>query len=109
LKQEDQMLLTVEKVMILKSVNIFAEIPDAVLAEVASIIEEVDIKKGELVFRKDDFGRSMYIIVDGKTRVHVGSKTIDVLGPRDVFGEMAALDPEPRSAGGPPPSNGPMN
>jgi CRP-like cAMP-binding protein len=40
----------------------------------------------------------MYIIVRGKMRVHDGEKELAVLEDRTVFGELAALDPEPRSA-----------
>jgi CRP-like cAMP-binding protein len=40
----------------------------------------------------------MYVIVDGKVRVHDGERLLNYLGERDVFGEMALLDPEPRSA-----------
>ena len=38
------------------------------------------------------------IIVDGKTRVHDGGRTLNYLGGGDVFGEMAVLDTEPRVA-----------
>ena len=40
----------------------------------------------------------MYIIVDGLVRVHDSECTLNYLGKEDVLGEMAALDPEPRSA-----------
>jgi CRP-like cAMP-binding protein len=40
----------------------------------------------------------MYAIVDGRVRVHDGERTLTFLGKHDVFGEMAVLDPEPRSA-----------
>ena len=92
------MLLTIEKVIILKSVSIFAEIPDESLVEVASILEEVEFKAGEEILRKGDLGTSMYIIVNGRVRVHVEDMEMTTLGEREVFGELAALDPEPRSA-----------
>ena len=40
----------------------------------------------------------MYVVVSGKMRAHVGGHTLNELGERDVFGEMALLDPEPRVA-----------
>jgi CRP-like cAMP-binding protein len=40
----------------------------------------------------------MYVVVDGRIKVHSGEKTLTELGPHGVVGEMAALDPEPRSA-----------
>lgn len=92
------MLLTLEKVVILKSVSIFSDTPEELLAEVASILGEVEVGANETIIEKGEIGRSMYIIVDGSVRVHDGDRTIAELGPRDIFGELAALDPEPRSA-----------
>ena len=92
------MLLTLEKVIILKSVSIFAETTEEVLADVAWHLEELTFQPGEPIFKKGDIGKSMYIIVEGRVRVHDGDKIIAFLKTRDVFGELSALDPEPRSA-----------
>jgi CRP-like cAMP-binding protein len=92
------MLLTIEKVIILKSVSIFAETPEGILADLASTIEELILQPGEAIFEKGDIGQEMYIIVSGRMRVHDGDKAIAFLTMRDVFGELAALDPEPRMA-----------
>ncbi len=92
------MLLTIEKVMILKSVDIFSATPEEDLIEVANIVEELEVKAGEDVIRKGEIGTSMYIIVEGKMRVHDDGRELAILGRREVFGELAALDPEPRMA-----------
>jgi hypothetical protein len=98
-KQGDEaMLSTVEKVLILKTVPVFHQTPDHVLAEVAGLLEEVDVSENENIFVQGDTGDSLYVIVDGKVRVHDGGRVLNYLGERDVFGEMALLDPEPRSA-----------
>lgn len=92
------MLLTIERVIILKSVGIFSEVPEEDLVEVASIVEEVEVEAGKEIIKKGDIGTSMYIIVKGRAKVHDGEKVIAELPERTVFGELAALDPEPRSA-----------
>ena len=92
------MLLDIEKLLILKTVPIFAEAPDYVLAQVIPILEEQEFEAGQRVFDKGDLGTSMYIIVSGKVRVHIEERELTVLGERQVFGELALLDPEPRSA-----------
>jgi CRP-like cAMP-binding protein len=92
------MLLTIEKVAILKSINIFAETPDYVLASVAAITDELDVLPGETLIREGEYGDCMYILVDGQVRVHRGERTILTLGPGKSVGELAVLDPEPRSA-----------
>ena len=92
------MLSRIEKMLILKTVGIFVETPDDVLAEVAALLDEVEVPAGAAIFQQGDAGTSMYIIVDGEVRVHDGAHTLNHLSARDVFGEMALLDPEPRSA-----------
>jgi CRP-like cAMP-binding protein len=92
------MLSTVEKVLILKTVSMFSRTPDNVLADVAELLEEVDVSENETIFSKGDSGDSLYMILDGKVRVHDDGRLLNYLGERDVFGEMALLDPEPRLA-----------
>ncbi len=87
-----------EKVMILKTVSIFAATEDSVLSEIASILKQLEVRAGEQIFAEGDHGTSMYIIVSGRVRVHNGERTLNELGARAVFGEMAMLDPEPRIA-----------
>ena len=92
------MLLTIEKVALLKSIDIFAETPDPVLASVAAIVEEVLVEPGETFIREGERGDSMYVIIEGEVRVHNGDRTILLLGPGKSVGELAVLDPEPRVA-----------
>lgn len=97
-KGDPAMLSTVEKVLILKTVSMFSQTPDDVLADVANLLEEMEIQADEAIFKKGAPGDSMYIIVDGKVRVHTEERLLNYLGESDVFGEMALLDPEPRLA-----------
>ena len=89
---------TIERVMILKSVPVFANASEQILAGIAPLLEEVHFAAGETLFRRGDIGNSMYVIVTGRVRVHDGERTIFHLGERDTVGELAVLDPEPRSA-----------
>jgi AAA family ATP:ADP antiporter len=97
-KGGEAMLSTIEKVITLKTASIFAGTPDEILAEVASLLEEVELREGETIFEKGDAGNCMYIIIGGQVRVHDGGRTLNYLGEGDVFGEMAVLDTEPRVA-----------
>ncbi|MDX2160007.1 MAG: cyclic nucleotide-binding domain-containing protein [bacterium] len=93
-----QMLSIIEKVIVLKTVDMFAQTPDDVLAEVAQLLGEVRLAPGEPLFEMGDLGTSMYIVVTGQLRVHDGDYTLDLRNERQVVGEMALLDPEPRTA-----------
>jgi CRP-like cAMP-binding protein len=92
------MLLTIEKVLILKSVGVFSDISERGLVDAATVLEELRAEPGESIFMKGDTGNCLYIVVEGAVQVHDGEKAIATLGPGEVFGELAALDPEPRMA-----------
>lgn len=92
------MQVPLEKLSTLKTVAMFAETSDEILVEIVGLLGETFVSAGQTIFNQGDLGTSMYIIVDGRVRVHDGERTLNFLGTRDVFGEMAALDPEPRSA-----------
>jgi CRP-like cAMP-binding protein len=89
---------TVEKVLFLKSVDLFRGLPGEELAQIAEIAEEVAISEGGIVFSVGDMGDALYIVLEGKVRVYNGEKTIAEIGERECVGEMAVLDSEPRSA-----------
>jgi CRP-like cAMP-binding protein len=95
---EARPMLTIEKVIILKTVGVFSRTPEATLAQVAQLLEEVEVPAGQQIFAKGEAGDSLYIIIEGQVRVHDGERVLNLLGERDVFGEMALLDPEPRLA-----------
>jgi len=92
------MLLTIEKVLILKSVPIFASVPESQLVDLATIAETVEYAAGDNIMNQGDLGTSMYIVVNGRVRIFEGDKDLAEHGTRAVFGELAALDPEPRAA-----------
>jgi CRP-like cAMP-binding protein len=92
------MLSTIEKVLVLKMASIFAETSDEILADVAAIATVEQVTAGDRIFQQGEPGDSMFIIASGHVRVHDEGRELDDLGTGDVFGEMALLDPEPRSA-----------
>jgi GNAT superfamily N-acetyltransferase len=91
-------LLIVERVLLLKGASIFASVPDSQLVGVAERVEEVTLAAGEALFREGDPGSSLYVVIEGEAVVRHGDVIVRLLRPGDVVGEMAALDPEPRSA-----------
>jgi CRP-like cAMP-binding protein len=92
------MLSTVEKVLFLKSVDLFSKIPGEDLAQVAGIAQEVHYENGELIIQEGEMGDSMFLIIEGKVLVHRMTQQIAELVEKESFGEMAILDQDPRSA-----------
>lgn len=98
LEGDSTMLSALEKVLIMKTVAMFATTPENVLFELATLLKEIELTNGATLFEKGDQGDCMYIIVNGRVRVHDDGRLLNELGERDVFGEMAVLDAEPRVA-----------
>lgn len=92
------MLLTIERVIILKSINLFSEINENDLLSVATQLDELDYSEGSTIIKQGELGTSMYILVRGSADVIIDDKIVATIGENDIFGELAALDPEPRSA-----------
>lgn len=92
------MLTTVEKVLFLKSIDLFSQIPGEDLAAVALISTEEQREPGDEIFAEGEAGDALYLVIDGKVRVHKADRVIAELGERECFGEMAILDAAPRSA-----------
>jgi hypothetical protein len=95
---EAAMLTLIEKVILLRSVSIFAQTPDAVLAELAEALCQRRAARGEVLIHQGELDEAMYLIISGQVRVHEGDLTIAERGPGEIIGEMAVLDPAPRSA-----------
>ncbi len=92
------MITTVEKVLFLKSIDLFRALPGEELAQIAEIAEELPMGAGDQVFGEGEPGDALYIVVEGKVKVFKGERKLAELGERECFGEMAVLDSEPRSA-----------
>jgi CRP-like cAMP-binding protein len=58
---------------------------------------------GETVFHEGDTGQTLYLIVSGRVRIYVEAEdgqeaSVQVYGPGEFFGDLAAIDELPRSA-----------
>lgn len=93
-----QQLPLTEKVLLLKSLGIFKETPETILAELAPLMQEVKVTEGTVIFRENDHGDCMYIIFSGDIQIHIGKTTLAILHEKEVVGELSLLDAEPRSA-----------
>ena len=82
--------------------SIFHGVGPDVLAAAVDQLEWVSFPQRCNVFREGDAGDRLYIITSGRVKVACVSRNSDsliaVLGPSDVFGELALLDPGPRTS-----------
>lgn len=92
------MITSVDRVLFLKGVELFSELPGRELLNLATIADEVEYDEGEDIFQEGEPGDSLFVVVRGQVEVHREGRSIAILGSRETFGEMAILDSEPRSA-----------
>ena len=88
----------------LAKVPFFDGLTPEALAMIANVTTEETLAYGTRLFQYGDPGDKLYIILEGKVRISrevggMGEEALAVLGPGEVFGEMALLDESPRSAG----------
>ena len=91
-------MLLIEKVLILRSSEIFQNTPETDLVDIAGILEEVYVDNNTILFSKGDIGNCMYFIFKGKVSIHDGAHTLAVLEENEIVGELSVLDAENRSA-----------
>ena len=92
------MLSIEEKTLFLKKTRLFGKAPGHVLNDLVDKLQVLEMQPGEMVFKKGDEGTCMYIVQKGNVRIHDGDLVFTHFLPGDVLGEMAALDPQTRSA-----------
>jgi HEAT repeat protein len=97
-----------ERVLFLRKVALFAELPPPDLQPIAAIAEEHAFTDGDTIAHQGDPGDVMHIIVSGDVSVVVqsgpgtsgnGERVVAVRSSGDVVGEMAVITNEPRIAG----------
>jgi CRP/FNR family transcriptional regulator, cyclic AMP receptor protein len=57
-----------------------------------------EFQTGTTIFTEGTPGDVVYVILDGEVEIKVRNKHLDVLGPGEIFGEMALIDAQTRSA-----------
>ena len=89
---------TIERVVALQRVALFADVPGRTLAAVARRATEVAAEAGASVIVEGAVEDHLFTVVRGRLRVHHGDREVTTLGAGATVGELAALVPEPRSA-----------
>jgi CRP/FNR family transcriptional regulator len=88
---------------LLHRVPVFSALSPEELERVAQVVVPRRFSAGEVVFKEGDEGSTCYVVRSGRmraVRAHADGRTITLahFGAGDIFGEMAMLDGERRSA-----------
>jgi hypothetical protein len=92
----DAMSGIVEKVMALRAVDVFSEVPTEPLVRLAAIAEEASFAAGAPIYREGEASEAMYLVLDGRVELRAGGAGVHVAGAGEAFGTWALFDDEPR-------------
>jgi CRP-like cAMP-binding protein len=92
-----------DTIALLTRVPVFSTLSPEDLSQVALVVVPRRFEAGEVVFKEGDEGTTCYIVRSGQARAireHPDGRSITLahFAPGDIFGEMAMLDGERRSA-----------
>lgn len=88
---------------LLKRVPLFADLQEPDLAGLSKHLTRRAFHRATMIFHKDQAGDALYIVESGLIRIFLPTEagkelTVHHVGAGEVFGELALLDGQPRSA-----------
>lgn len=92
-------LATIERILFLKSADLFSQIASEDLVPVAHVAQEVHFDSGQIFIQQGDVGDCLYLLVDGEASINIrGVGQVATRQARQAIGEMAIISRQPRTA-----------
>jgi MFS family permease len=87
-----------DELRLLRASPVFAPVLPVALERLAARLEPMTVPAGTIVLHEGDVGDNVYLVADGRLEVVWNDRTVNVIEPGDIFGEMALLRDQPRNA-----------
>ncbi len=87
-----------DKTKLLSQVPLFAHLDGRALAQLATMVDEVDVVAGTVLMTEGRSGSEFFVIVEGSVDVTRGGQHLRSLAAGDFLGEIALVDHGPRTA-----------
>lgn len=71
----------------MRPIHVFRDLPEVIV-----------LSAGDYVFRKDEPGKTMYLVIEGEIDLLAGTKVVETATEGTFIGEMALIEEAPRSA-----------
>ncbi len=84
--------------LLARRIRLFAGLDAEEVAKIFSQGKVVEYEPGSVIFEKGDSGDLMYVILNGCVEIRDGNRCMAILHKGELFGEMALISREPRSA-----------
>lgn len=82
----------------LAGVPLFSGFSKRHLQRLAADTDELTFAPGEAVVREGELGETLFVVLEGEAKIVRGGRKVGAVVPGDFFGELAAIDAQPRSA-----------
>lgn len=91
------------KLAVLRKHPMFADLEPEALDQLCRYAKHTTFKRGAMIAAKGDPGSSLFAVVSGTVKISTSSPEgrnaiLNLIGPGEIFGEIAVLDGAPRSA-----------
>jgi len=91
------------KLSVLRKHPIFSDLAPDAFDQLCRYAQPTWLKRGATLFAKGDPGHSLYAVISGTVKISVSSPDgrnaiLNLIGAGEVFGEIALLDGQPRTA-----------
>jgi CRP-like cAMP-binding protein len=87
-----------DKTKLLSQVPLFAHLDGRALAQLATMVDEVDVGGGTVLMTEGRSGSEFFVIVEGTVDITRGGSHVRFLAAGDFLGEIALVDHGPRTA-----------
>ena len=91
------------KLAVLRKHPIFCDLDSEALDQLCRYVRPVSLKRGATIYSKGDPGNSLYVVISGTAKMSISSPDgrsaiLNLIGPGEIFGEIALLDGRERTA-----------
>src|SRR5262249_22770957 len=95
---DDDSIVREDELRLLRASPVFAPVLPIALERLAARLQPMTVPAGTTVVHEGDVGESVYVVADRCLEVVWNDRTVNVIEPGDIFGEMALLHEQPRNA-----------
>lgn len=102
-KTGDARRLMSSKLSVLRKQPIFSDLDPEALDQLCRYAKHTTLKRGTTIVSKGDPGNSLIVVISGTIKISVSSPDgrsaiLNLIGPGEIFGEVAVLDGKARTA-----------
>ncbi|MGH7727098.1 MAG: Crp/Fnr family transcriptional regulator [Candidatus Eiseniibacteriota bacterium] len=90
------MLTAVERVLILRQIDLLKAAGPRQLLSLAELLREVEVWTGQVIYQEKDAADALYVVVQGRVRLSADGRPLSEVGSGEAFGTWALVDDSER-------------